>query len=149
MARSDRFYTSHWGTFTAEVEDGKLVGVRPFAKDPEPSPIIHSVAEAVYDESRVSRPMFRKGWLDHGPGGTREKRGAEPFVAVPWDEALDLVAAEIERVRTEHGNQAIFGGSYGWSSAGRFHHARSARRSYSAIDRRLVRSCRYERGAEP
>ena len=125
MARSDRFHTSHWGTFTAEVEDGRFVGVRPFAKDPDPSPIIHSMVDAVYDESRVLRPMIRKGWLDHGPGGTREARGTEPFVAVPWDEALDLVAAEIERVRTEHGNQAIFGGSYGWSSAGRFHHAKT------------------------
>jgi biotin/methionine sulfoxide reductase len=125
MARTDRFHTSHWGTFTAEVEDGRLVGVRPFAKDPDPSPIIHSIAEAVYDESRVHQPMVRKGWLDHGPGGNREKRGAEPFVAVPWDEALDLVAAEVDRVRTEHGNQAIFGGSYGWSSAGRFHHAKT------------------------
>ncbi len=26
---------------------------------------------------------------------------------------------------TTHGNQAIFGGSYGWASAGRFHHAQS------------------------
>ncbi|MCZ6510815.1 MAG: molybdopterin guanine dinucleotide-containing S/N-oxide reductase [Alphaproteobacteria bacterium] len=125
MARSDRFHTSHWGTFTAEVEDGRLVGVRPFAQDPDPSPIIHSMVDAVYDESRIMRPMIRKGWLDHGPGGTREARGTEPFVAVPWDEALDLVATEIDRVRTEHGNQAIFGGSYGWSSAGRFHHAKT------------------------
>ena len=125
MARTDRFHTSHWGTFTAEVEDSRLVGVRPFAQDPDPSPIIHSIVDAVYDESRVTRPMIRKGWLDHGPGGNREKRGAEPFVAVSWDEALDLVAGELERVRTEHGNQAIFGGSYGWSSAGRFHHAKT------------------------
>ncbi len=125
MAPTDRFHTSHWGTFTAEVEDGRLVGVRPFALDPDPSPIIHSIVDAVYDESRVTRPMIRKGWLDHGPGGNREKRGTEPFVAVPWDEALDLVAGELERVRTEHGNQAIFGGSYGWSSAGRFHHAKT------------------------
>ncbi|RZA14337.1 MAG: Asp-tRNA(Asn)/Glu-tRNA(Gln) amidotransferase GatCAB subunit C, partial [Lysobacteraceae bacterium] len=36
-----------------------------------------------------------------------------------------MLAAHIERVRGEHGNAAIFGGSYGWSSAGRFHHAQS------------------------
>jgi biotin/methionine sulfoxide reductase len=28
-------------------------------------------------------------------------------------------------VRKTHGNEAIFGGSYGWGSAGRFHHAQS------------------------
>ena len=48
-----------------------------------------------------------------------------PFVELPWDEALDLVAAELKRVRDRHSNRAIFGGSYGWSSAGRFHHAQS------------------------
>ena len=44
---------------------------------------------------------------------------------VPWDEALDAVANEVARVRTEYGNEAIYGGSYGWASAGRFHHAQS------------------------
>ena len=28
-----------------------------------------------------------------------------------------------ERIKTEHGNESIFAGSYGWASAGRFHHA--------------------------
>lgn len=125
MARDDRFHTSHWGTFTAEVEDGRLVGVRPFASDPDPSPLIASMPEAVYCESRVEQPMVRQGWLEHGPGGNRDKRGIEPFVAVSWEEALDLVAGELDRVRTTFGNQAIFGGSYGWSSAGRFHHAKT------------------------
>ncbi|MEY8838735.1 molybdopterin-dependent oxidoreductase, partial [Cribrihabitans sp. XS_ASV171] len=31
----------------------------------------------------------------------------------------------IERIRKTYGNEAIFGGSYGWGSAGRFHHAQS------------------------
>src|SRR6185369_11560628 len=47
------------------------------------------------------------------------------FVAVPWDTALDLVANELRRVKTQHGNEAIYAGSYGWASAGRFHHAQS------------------------
>src|SRR3546814_20678825 len=29
------------------------------------------------------------------------------------------------RVKQDFGNSSIFGGSYGWSSAGRFHHAQS------------------------
>jgi biotin/methionine sulfoxide reductase len=49
---------------------------------------------------------------------------------VEWDVALDLVAAELDRVRTENGSQAIFGGSYGWASAGRFHHAQSQLRRF-------------------
>ena len=48
--------------------------------------------------------------------------GGEPL---PWDEALDIAAAVLERVRTDHGNGSIYGGSYGWASAGRFHHSQS------------------------
>ena len=124
MTKTTHRHSSHWGAFTADVENGRLTAVHPFAQDQDPSPIIHSLADAVYDESRVEKPMFRKGWLNRSNGGTRENRGVDPFVAVPWDEALDMVGAEIDRVRTEHGNAAIFGGSYGWSSAGRFHHAK-------------------------
>ncbi|MEM7294630.1 MAG: molybdopterin-dependent oxidoreductase, partial [Pseudomonadota bacterium] len=32
---------------------------------------------------------------------------------------------ELDRVRREFGNNAIYSGSYGWASAGRFHHAQS------------------------
>lgn len=44
---------------------------------------------------------------------------------VSWDEVLDRLADELGRVVSTHGNQAIYGGSYGWGSAGRFHHAQS------------------------
>ena len=39
--------------------------------------------------------------------------------------ALDLVARELRSVKARCGNEAIYGGSYGWASAGRFHHAQS------------------------
>jgi len=31
---------SHWGAFLAEVRDGRVVGVKPFPRDPDPSPLI-------------------------------------------------------------------------------------------------------------
>ncbi|MBE88612.1 MAG: Asp-tRNA(Asn)/Glu-tRNA(Gln) amidotransferase GatCAB subunit C [Rhodospirillaceae bacterium] len=118
-------HSAHWGAFEAEMKDGKVIGVRPFAKDGHPSAIIESMPEALYAESRVQQPMVRKSWLDGGPGSAAEKRGAEPFVPVSWDDALTLVADELQRVKNTYGNEAIFGGSYGWSSAGRFHHAKT------------------------
>ena len=120
-----RHHSSHWGAFRAEVREGRLVGVSGAEQDPEPSPILQSIPEALYSESRIAQPAVRAGWLKHGPGGNREKRGAEPFVPVSWDKALELVAAEIERVRKQHGNASIFAGSYGWASAGRFHNAKT------------------------
>lgn len=77
---------------------------------------------AVHHRRRIDQHYVRKGWREKS--GTA-KRGDDAFVSIPWDEALDLAAAEIARVRSEHGNGAIFGGSYGWASAGRFHHAQS------------------------
>jgi biotin/methionine sulfoxide reductase len=46
-------------------------------------------------------------------------------VEVDWGVAIEFLASELDRVRTDYGNEAIFGGSYGWASAGRFHHALS------------------------
>jgi len=113
---------SHWGAYTTKVEDGRIVGVEPFSKDPNPSPIIEALPSAVHHKSRIARPMVRKGFLDRRENSDRTLRGAEPFVPVSWDEALDLVAHEIERVRSAHGNEAIYGSS-GWASAGVFHNA--------------------------
>src|SRR5262245_12605902 len=114
---------AHWGAFLAEVEDGRVVGVRPFEHDPDPSPMIQAVPAAVHSPVRVAQPMVREGWLKHGRGHG-EGRGREPFVPVSWDQALDLVASELARVRCDHGPAAIMGGSQGWSSAGLFHEAR-------------------------
>ena len=60
-----------------------------------------------------------------GPGGATERRGADKFVEVDWERALELVLTELNRVKESHGNSAIFGGFYGWASAGRFHHAKT------------------------
>jgi biotin/methionine sulfoxide reductase len=116
---------SHWGAFWVQVRDGRAVGVKPFEKDAHPSPLAQSQVEAVYDRSRIDRPYIRKGFLDRGANSDRSRRGAEPFVPVDWDTVLALVSAELTRVKTAFGNRAIFGGSYGWSSAGRLHHAKS------------------------
>ena len=70
-------------------------------------------------------PAIRRGWLENGPGPPGGKRGSDPYVEVGWDEAERLVATELDRVRRSYGNSAIYAGSYGWASAGRFHHAQS------------------------
>ncbi len=125
MARIERVTTSHWGAFRLTAEDGRLVAAEPFADDPDPSDICRAVPAAVHHPSRIARPSIRRGWLENPGHRAREKRGRDEFVELPWDEALDIAAQEIDRVRREHGSGAIYGGSYGWSSAGRFHHAQS------------------------
>ena len=115
---------SHWGTYRVLSSNGRVVGVQPFEDDPEPSSMIEAMPGAVHARCRVLRPMIRKGWLENGHRSDTAKRGVDPFVAVSWDTALDLVGAEIDRIRTEYGNEAIFASS-GWASAGTFHSATS------------------------
>ncbi len=115
---------THWGTYRAEVRGAKLTALHPFEHDPDPSPIGAGMVGLLDAPSRIKGPAIRRGWLDNGPGPS-DRRGAEPFVEVSWDEAERLVADELTRIVETHGNNAIYGGSYGWSSAGRFHHAQS------------------------
>ena len=126
MTRKSHITTSHWGAFQVTTEDDRIVGVEPFAEDPDPSPISQLLPAAIHHRNRVTKPSFRRGWLEgNGAHRAQRNRGSDEFVELPWDEALDLVAEELDRVREEHGNGSIFGGSYGWASAGRFHHALS------------------------
>ena len=123
-ARSTHSHSSHWGVFEAEVEDGQVVAVHPYLYDTDPSDILNNIPGSVRHPTRITQPMVRAGWLDRGPGPD-DRRGAEPFVPVSWETATELLATELRRVVEQHGSQAIYGGSYGWASAGRFHHAQS------------------------
>ncbi|MFZ3118253.1 MAG: molybdopterin-dependent oxidoreductase [Variovorax sp.] len=118
-----RPHSAHWGVFSA-AWDGESLTVRPHPGDPDPNPLIDNLPGALRHKVRVTTPMVRRGWLERGPGPDAA-RGSDDYVPMAWDEVLDLMAAELRRVKDQHGAQAIFGGSYGWSSAGRFHHAQS------------------------
>ena len=122
-----RYTSAHWGTYEiTETPDGPaLMGLN---DDPAPSAIGQGWLDAAQDtRTRVLKPAIRKGWLE-----TRDtaNRCNDSFVEVDWDTALNLVADEIKRVAHKHGNKAIYAGSYGWASAGRFHHAQSQMRRF-------------------
>ena len=126
----------HWGAFEAEIEDGRLVRARPWADadgiggaDPA---MIGALPAWVHSKERIAQPHVREGYLRDGPAGDGARRGHERMVPVSWDDALALVSRELARVREAHGPCSVFGGSYGWSSAGRFHHARTQVRRFLA-----------------
>ena len=122
---SDGFkpHTSHWGVFSARLGEAGLE-VRPYAGDPDPNGIIGNFPAALRHRARIAQPAIRRGWLERGPGPD-DRRGRDEFVSVSWEKALDLLGEELTRIRDTRGPGAVFGGSYGWSSAGRFHHAQS------------------------
>lgn len=115
---------THWGAFDARVVDGDIAAVSPFAADADPSPLLGNLPGSLRHRSRIAGPVVRSGWLRDGPGPSA-RRGSDEFVSVSWDELTDLLAGELRRVIDTHGNEALYGGSYGWASAGRFHHAQS------------------------
>ncbi|MDH3683483.1 MAG: molybdopterin-dependent oxidoreductase [Acidimicrobiia bacterium] len=127
MTRTTNLLT-HWGPFRVTSDGSSITDVVGHPADPDPSPLGQGLL--ANDQCRVARPAIRRSWLEGGPGTATERRGSEPFVEVPWDEALDLVAGELRRVADQHGHQSIYGGSYGWGSAGLFHQASNQTRRF-------------------
>ena len=68
----------------------------------------HALASksVVYSKDRLLQPLKR---IDFDPTGERNcaNRGKSGYQPISWDEALDIVAGEIQRVRREHGKGAI------------------------------------------
>ncbi len=64
----------------------------------------------IYSPDRLLHPMKR---VDFDPDGERnpQNRGTSGYERIGWDEALDLVASEIKRVKRDHGPGAIMNGS--------------------------------------
>jgi len=119
-----RYNAAHWGVYEYQVPAyGEAPRLKSYAGDPDPAPHGLDQLDPCVTALRVSAPCVRRSWLEQGPGARPELRGHEPFVQVDWETATRLVASEIGRIRERFGNTAIFGGSYGWASSGRFHHA--------------------------
>ncbi|MGD2155906.1 MAG: molybdopterin-dependent oxidoreductase [Anaerolineales bacterium] len=59
----------------------------------------------VFGADRLKYPMVRKNW--EPGGGDKELRGRDEWVRISWDEALDIVASEIKRIKEAYGNEAI------------------------------------------
>lgn len=124
---TNKWTAAHWGTYRIQYgTDGATL--IPDPNDPHPSRIGGGWLDAMQNtNTRVLRPSVRKGWLN---GREQDRHGDADFVELPWDEALDILGNELDRVIAAHGNKAIFAGSYGWASAGRFHHAQSQLRRF-------------------
>ncbi|MEA5022078.1 Dimethyl sulfoxide reductase DmsA [bioreactor metagenome] len=60
----------------------------------------------VMGADRLKYPMKRKNWAPGG--GNKELRGQDEWVRISWDEALDIMASELTRIKDAYGNRAIF-----------------------------------------
>ncbi|HEX9090622.1 MAG TPA: molybdopterin-dependent oxidoreductase, partial [Anaerolineales bacterium] len=107
----------------AHIENGRIIRLdtddRP---DSLSSPQLRACARGraylrrQYHPDRLLYPLKRIG-----------QRGEGKFVRIPWEEALDLVASQMQRVRQQYGNGALFV-PYGTGSYNQLNGSHTARR---------------------
>lgn len=126
---SEQIFTNinNGGLLRVHVKDGKVKRIRPLVfvdDDPQSwtievngkkfSPLrkstlsTYGLADKVrlHSEDRIKYPMKR---IDFNPKGERhaENRGKSGYQRISWDEALDIVAGEMKRIRKDYGPAAI------------------------------------------
>jgi molybdopterin guanine dinucleotide-containing S/N-oxide reductase-like protein len=84
------------------------------------NPYVFGLKSLIYSSDRLLYPMKR---VDFDPDGERncDRRGISGYQRISWDEALGIVAKEIQRVKREHGPGAIMNGSgshHTWGNLG-------------------------------
>ena len=117
------------GPVTVYVKNGKVTRVRPLVADERDfrpwvieadgrrysppkkfalAPYVHAERRRIYSDERIKYPMKR---VDFDPNGERnpQNRGKSPYQRISWDEALDIVAGELKRVKDTYGGSAISG----------------------------------------
>ncbi|MCX7858049.1 MAG: molybdopterin-dependent oxidoreductase [Deltaproteobacteria bacterium] len=133
LGRGVKRYTSNTngGPVFVYVKEDKILRLTPIEfdkNDPEPwkieargkifsppkkttvAPYTLTLKSMIYSPHRILYPMKR---IDFDPNGERniEKRGISEYVRISWDEALDIVANEIKRVKKTYGPGSILHGS--------------------------------------
>lgn len=122
---------SNGGPIFVYVKDGKIIRITPIDLDETDaeswtieargrsftpprkatlSPYSLSLKSMIYSRERLLYPMKR---VDFNADGDRncENRGISGYERISWDEALNIVAGEITRVKTDYGPGAIMSGS--------------------------------------
>ena len=114
-----------------DVKDGKIIRIRPmhydWKYDPkdmnpwkmesrgkifEPSmktllpPYSIAYKNRVYSPARILHPMMR---VDFDPNGNRnpQNRGISNYKRISWDQALDIIASEMNRIKEKYGPTAL------------------------------------------
>jgi anaerobic dimethyl sulfoxide reductase subunit A len=97
----------------AYVEDGVVVrmGTDDTIEDSWNKPQLRACARGqslrlwLLGADRLKYPMKRKHW--EPGGGRKDLRGKDEWVRISWDEALDILAGELKRVKETYGNPSI------------------------------------------
>lgn len=124
---------AHWGLLKITLKDGKIINSEEVLQRGETkNPQTTVTGDLVYTKSRIKYPMARKSFLENKKGNG-ELRGKDEWVRLKYDEAIKLVADKLKETIHNHGNEAIFAGSYGWKSSGALHSASTLLRRFMTL----------------
>jgi trimethylamine-N-oxide reductase (cytochrome c) len=141
---SEQVFTNltNCGPVSVYVNDGVVTRIRPLIADDEAefrpwvieadgkeysppkkfnlAPMVHAERRRLYSDERIKYPMKR---VDFDPNGERnpQNRGKSGYVRISWDEALDLVAGEIKRLKRAYGPGVMavsHGSHHTWGNIG-------------------------------
>ena len=124
-----------------DVKDGKIIRIRPFHYDWKYKPeelgprnleargkvyqarmttLVppHSLAfkKRVFSPNRILYPLKRVDWDPNGDRNT-QNRGTSKYVRISWDEALEIIASEIKRIKKKYSTAAILAQADGHGSS--------------------------------
>jgi molybdopterin guanine dinucleotide-containing S/N-oxide reductases len=123
---------AHWGPMLVETDGDTVFSSRSALAGTFPNSLQSVVRDQVHSKTRVRWPMVRKGFLA-SPDSPQGVRGQDEFVRVSWNDALNLIHTQHQRIRSTYGPSSIFAGSYGWRSNGVFHKAATLLQRYMSL----------------
>ena len=83
-----------------------------------------ALRQQLYNVDRIKYPMRRKGWQPGGGANANgDLRGKDEWERVTWDEALEAIGQELNRIYAEHGPRAVFCNSWRWLPVAQLLHA--------------------------
>ncbi|MEM1586642.1 MAG: molybdopterin-dependent oxidoreductase [Candidatus Bathyarchaeia archaeon] len=90
--------------FSYKIKTRRGLFTRPASSLPAPYELAYKLR--AYSLNRVKYPLKR---IDFDPRGDRnpQNRGKSKFVRISWDEALEIIASEVKRIKEIYGSHAI------------------------------------------
>jgi trimethylamine-N-oxide reductase (cytochrome c) len=101
----------HWGSkydynsFNPWKMERNGVTFEPLTKS-APAPWSMAYKKRTYSPNRIKYPLKRVDWDPDGERNTHN-RGKSKYVRISWDEATDIIAAEIRRLHKEYGPLSV------------------------------------------
>ena len=65
-------------------------------------PLAYAWKQRVHSATRVRYPLLREDWSAENPNP--QKRGRSGYSRITWDKALDIVAGQLDRLRSKYGS---------------------------------------------